>query len=141
MSLYLYRYGVSGIQINGLIQAQFPLENKFAITATTGIGIAPAKSYYREELKYYYGITSGLYLPVWIGGRYYIVKGLHANMELGVDIGLNRLAGTQVHFSPGMGYVVPMGKSGFLNFSTHYVTGFKTGSSSFDFRIGYMFPI
>ncbi len=141
VGLNLYSYGLNGVQINGLIQAQFPLVDKFAITTTTGINISPAKSYYRQALKYDYGTATGISLPVWIGGRYYLVKGLHANLELGADVKINRLTATQFHFSPGMGYVVPAGKSGFLNFSTHYVTGFKIGTSTFDFRIGYMFPI
>lgn len=141
VGLNLYSYGLNGVQINGLIQAQFPLVDKFAITTTTGISLSPAKSYYRESLKYDYGTATGLSLPVWIGGRYYLVKGLHADLELGADVKINRLYVTQFHFSPGMGYIVPAGKNGFLNFSTHYVTGFKIGTSSFDFRIGYMFPI
>ncbi len=60
IGLNLYSYGLNGVQINGLIQAQFPLVDKFAITTTTGISIAPAKSYYREALKYDYGTAYGL---------------------------------------------------------------------------------
>lgn len=141
IGLYLFSHWVSGTQINGLVQAQFPVAGKFAITTTTGIGIAPSKSYYKQSLKEQYGVSSGLYLPVWVGGRYYLVKGLHANLELGADVKLNQLASTQFHFSPGVGYVVSAGKSGFFNFSTQYITGFKRGTSSFDFRIGYMFPL
>ncbi len=141
VGFYLYSHWVSSTQINALAQAQFPVADKFAVTATTGIGISPAKSSYRQSVKEEYGISTGLYLPIWIGGRYYIINGLHTDLELGVDAKINKLASTQFHFSPGIGYALPVNKDKFVNFSTHYITGFKSGTSSFDFRIGYMFGL
>lgn len=137
---YLFSHWVSGTQLNVLAQAQFPIAHKFAVTTTTGIGIAPAKAFYRQSLKEAYGISAGKYLPLWIGGRYYFYKNLHADVDLGADVKISQLASTQFHFSPGIGYAVPVGKSGFFNASTHYITGFKRGTSSFDLRFGYMFP-
>ena len=69
------------------------------------------------------------------------MDGLHSDLDLGVDVKLNKLASTQFHFSPGMGYVMPTGKNRFINVSTHYITGFKGGTSSFDLRFGYMFGL
>jgi hypothetical protein len=139
VGFYLYNYWVSSTQINALLQAQLPVADKFSITTTTGLGIAPAKSNYRQSLKEEYGLSSGLYLPIWLGGRYYIVNGLHSDLDLGVDVKLNQLASTQFHFSPGIGYVLPTGQNKFFNVSTHYITGFKRGTSSFNLRFGYMF--
>ncbi len=141
VGFYLFSHWVSSTQINILAQGQFPVADKFAITTTTGRGISPAKSYYRQSLKEQYGLSSGLYLPIWLGGRYYIINGLHSDLELGVDVKLNQLASTQFHFSPGMGYTLPTGKNKFISFSTHYITGFKSGTSSSDLRFGYMFGL
>ncbi len=86
VGFYLYSHWVSSMQINALAQAQFPVADNFAITTTTGIGISPAKSNYRQSLKEEYGVSMGLYLPLWLGGRYYIINGLHSDLEVGVDV-------------------------------------------------------
>lgn len=49
-------------------------------------------------------------------------------IRLNTDAKLSQLAYTQFHFSPGAGYVVPAGRSGFFSASTHYITGFKRAS-------------
>lgn len=141
VGFYLATTRATSTKLTPLVQAQFPLVKNFCLTTAAGLEVAFARSYYKEDLREALGTTVGLSVPVFFGGRYYIIQGLYSDLDLGAVIKLTELAKTSFLFSPGFGYVLPTRNKNFFTISTHYMTGFQHATSSFNFRFGYMFSL
>ncbi|UYZ63492.1 hypothetical protein [Hymenobacter weizhouensis] len=131
------RYNGIGLLTGPDIRYQLPLGRQFALTARTGLDVFFVKGRYSEYYRYYYGPTTGLSIPVTVGPRFYIVEGLHTSLNLGVDIGVNRLTTTSFHFEPGVGYALPVGKGNYVDLGTSFGTSFSQGSGVFLFTFAY----
>ena len=80
------------------------------------------------------------YIPIKIGGKFYIHKGFFGEVQLGntfeVNTDKNYLPPSSFAFSPGIGYVFNSG----LEFGARYEGWFVSGVfSQFNLRLGYRF--
>jgi|GEM_PF-2014647 len=116
-------------------QAQFPIKRSaFSILARSGLNIFTAKTINIEGFQF--NTKSTIDLPFLVGGRYYVSKGLHTDLEFGVLVGISNSAGTAFDFSPSLGYSAG-GFDPFVRFSSN----FGTGGSFFSFGTRYQFRI
>ena len=131
------RYNGTGF-VTGLdVRYQHPLGSNFTITGKTGMEFFLVKGRDKEYYRYYYDATSGISIPITIGPRFYIVDGLHAGLNLGVDIGVSRLAATSFRFEPAVGYAIRLKNGNYADVGTSFVTSFGLGSGVFSFNFAY----
>ncbi|WP_420151228.1 hypothetical protein [Spirosoma sp.] len=131
------RYNAVGFQPSFDIRYQHPLGANFTITAKTGLDIFLIKSKYKDYFRYYYNSTAGISIPITVGPRFYIVDGLYAGLNLGVDIGVNSIALTSFRFEPGFGYAIRLANKNYVDMGTSFVTSFSEGSGAFSFNFAY----
>jgi hypothetical protein len=131
------RYNAVGFQPSFDLRYQQPLGSNFTITAKTGLDIFLIKSKYRDYFRYYFDTTTGISIPITVGPRVYIIDGLYANLNLGVDIGVNSIALTSFRFEPGFGYVVRLANKNYVEMGTSFITSFSEGSGAFSFNFAY----
>ncbi len=131
------RYNGTGFQTGFDVRYQHPLGSNITLTAKTGLDFFLVKGRYKEYYRYYYGSSSGISIPITIGPRFYIVDGLHAGLNLGVDIGVSRLAATSFHFEPAVGYAIRLGNGNYVDVGTSFITSFGEGSGAFSFNFAY----
>ncbi|MBD2754327.1 hypothetical protein [Spirosoma validum] len=131
------RYNAVGFQPSFDIRYQHPLGSNFTVTAKTGLDIFLVKSKYREYFRYYYNTTTGISIPITVGPRVYIVDGLYAGLNLGVDIGVNSIALTSFRFEPGFGYAIRLANKNYVDMGTSFITSFSEGSGAFSFNFAY----
>ncbi|MVM30520.1 hypothetical protein GO755_10790 [Spirosoma sp. HMF4905] len=131
------RYNATGFTTGLDIRYQQPLGSNITITGKTGMEFFLVKGRYRDDFRYYYGAASGISIPITIGPRFYIIDGLHAGLNLGVDIGVSRIAATAFRFEPAFGYVVRLPNHNYVDIGTSFVTSFGEGSGAFSFNFAY----
>jgi hypothetical protein len=131
------RYNGTGFQTGLDIRYQHPLGSNFTITGKTGLEFFLVKGRYKEYYRYYYGTSSGISIPITIGPRFYIIDGLHAGLNLGVDIGVSRLAATSFRFEPAVGYAIRLPNRNYVDVGTSFITSFSEGSGAFSFNFAY----
>lgn len=131
------RYNGTGFQTGFDVRYQHPLGSNFTITGKTGLEFFLLKSRYKDYYRYYYGTTSGISIPITVGPRFYIVDGLHAGLNFGVDIGVSQLAATSFRFEPAVGYAIRLKNGNYADVGTSFITSFSTGSGAFSFNFAY----
>lgn len=131
------RYNGTGFVTGFDVRYQHPLGSNFTITGKTGLEIFLVKGRYKEYYRYYYGSSSGISIPITVGPRFYIVDGLHAGLNFGVDIGVSRLAATSFRFEPAVGYAIRLNNGNYADVGTSFVTSFGEGSGVFSFNFAY----
>lgn len=131
------RYNATGFVTGFDVRYQHPLGSNFTLTAKTGLEIFLVKGRYKDYYRYYYNSSSGISIPITIGPRFYIVDGLHAGLNFGVDIGVSRLAATSFRFEPAVGYAIKLNNGNYADVGTSFVTSFSEGSGVFSFNFAY----
>lgn len=131
------RYNAVGFQPGFDLRYQQPLGSGFNVTIKTGLDIFLIKSKYREYFRYYFDTTTGISIPITVGPRFYIVDGLYAGLNLGVDIGVNSIALTSFRFEPGFGYAIRLANKNYVDMGTSFITSFSEGSGAFSFNFAY----
>lgn len=143
-------YNPTGFVTSLDFRYQQPLGANFCMTARTGGEFFRIKKAFRDTYYpgyySYYGYYGGYYvpgpgsgfsIPVTVGPRYYIVDGLHADLNLGVDIGVTERAATAFRFEPGVGYAIPLANNNYVDLSASFITSFAQGSGAFSFNFAY----
>ncbi|GAB4014628.1 hypothetical protein EXU85_17940 [Spirosoma sp. KCTC 42546] len=137
MAVGVGRYNATGFTTGLDIRYQQPLGANFTITGKTGMEFFLVKGRYRDDFRYYYGSASGISIPITVGPRFYIIDGLHAGLNLGVDIGVSRIAATAFRFEPAFGYAIRLPNQNYVDIGTSFVTSFGEGSGAFSFNFAY----
>lgn len=131
------RYNGTGLVTGFDTRFQLPLASNFVLTGKTGLEVFFVKGKYKDYFRYYYDTGTGLSIPVTVGPRFYIIDGLHAGLNLGVDIGVTRLAATSFRFEPMVGYAIPLPNGNYVDVGTSFITSFSRGSGAFSFNFAY----
>ncbi|GAB4025472.1 hypothetical protein [Spirosoma gilvum] len=131
------RYNGTGFQTGLDIRYQQPLGANFAITGKTGMEYFLVKGRYKDYYRYYYNTASGISIPITVGPRFYIIDGLHAGLNFGVDIGVSQLATTAFRFEPMFGYAIRLANGSYVDVGTSFITSFSQGSGAFSFNFAY----
>lgn len=131
------RYNGTGLVTGFDTRFQLPLGSNFALTGKTGLEVFFIKGKYKEYYRYYYDAAAGLSIPIALGPRFYIVDGLHTDLNVGVDIGVSRLAATSFRFEPMAGYAIPLSNGHYIDVGASFVTSFSSGSGAFSFNFAY----
>lgn len=142
-------YNPTGFVTSLDLRYQQPIATNFSVTARTGgefflikkafrYTYVPLYSYgYGYSWYYEQGPGSGFSIPLTVGPRYYIANGLHADLNLGVDIGVTAVAATAFRFELGMGCAIPLANSKYMDLSASFITSFARGSGAFSFNFAY----
>ncbi|GAB2559553.1 hypothetical protein [Spirosoma areae] len=69
------------------------------------------------------------------------VKGLHVDLNAGVDIAATKTMLTSLHVSPGVGYTLPLANGRFLDVTAGYATSFARGSGVVGISVAYGLPL
>jgi len=88
--------------------------------------------------------TWGISLPITVAPRLYLptlLKGLHADLNLGVDVAATRTMLTSLLVSPGVGYTLPLADGNFLDILIGYGTSLSRGSGVVGVSVAYGLPI
>ncbi|UFH53329.1 hypothetical protein [Spirosoma sp. KNUC1025] len=131
------RYNATGFTTGLDIRYQHPLGANFTITGKTGMEFFLVKGRYKDDFRYYYGTASGISIPITVGPRFYIIDGLHAGLNFGVDIGVSMIAATAFRFEPAFGYAIRLPNHNYVDVGTSFVTSFGEGSGAFSFNFAY----
>lgn len=160
----------NALRVGGGLSArvQYPLRSNLALTAKVGVeyyriryyDYLPGYSYlgygyniitgYGFNTIYYgagYGYLvndNGVSLPVTVGPRLYLpglVRGLHTDLNAGLDVAATRTLITSLHIAPGVGYAVLLSTGNYLDVSLNYGTSFGRGSGVFGLSAAYGLPL
>lgn len=129
----------NGIGLSGGIDLRYqhPLVNHLTITVKTGLEAFRIKSRYTEYYRQNYQTVTGLSVPITVGPRYYVHKGMYGGLNLGADISVSKLAATSFRFEPAVGAVVPLPSGRYVDVGTSVVTSFSRGSGVYLFTVAY----
>lgn len=132
----------NGIGVAGGINLRYqhPLNNNLTLIARTGIESFRIKGRYADYYQQNFQTATGISIPIAGGPRYYFMENLYGGLNLGVEIGANKLSATAFLFEPGVGLVVPLKGGNYLDVGTSIVTSFSRGSGIFAFNIAYGLP-
>lgn len=141
LGLGVGRYNDLDLSTGLNLRFQQPLGAGFSLTARTGGDFSVVKGKEKDYYRYYYGTTSGFSIPLTVGPRFYIVDGLHTDLNVGVDLGVTELTSTSLHFEPAVGYTLPLANSHYLDLGISLITSFEQGSGVFSFNLAYAFNL
>lgn len=119
------------------LRYQHLLKDNWVLTAKTGIEALRIKGRYAEQFQRTYQTASGLSLPITVGVRRYFLDRLHADLNVGADIGVSALTITSFRFEPMVGMMIPLSRDNYLDIGSSVVTSFGRGSGIYLFSFAY----
>ncbi|GAB3560288.1 hypothetical protein [Spirosoma fluminis] len=129
----------NGVGLSGGLDIRYqrPWRNTWAFTAKTGLEVLLIKGRYAEQFRKTYQTSTGLSIPATVGVRRYWLKGIHTDLNVGVDVGISAITVTAFRFEPMVGMMISLPTGGYLDIGSSVTTSFERGSGIYAFTFAY----
>ncbi|GAB3513454.1 hypothetical protein GCM10027341_55480 [Spirosoma knui] len=133
----------NGVGLSGGLDIRYqrPWRDQWAFTAKTGLEVLLIKGRYAEQFRKTYQTSAGLSIPATVGIRRYWLKGIHTDLNVGVDVGISTITVTAFRFEPMVGMMIPLSTGGYLDIGSSVTTNFELGSGIYAFTFAYGLPL
>lgn len=132
---------IYGVGIGGSGKIEIPATPQFAITATAGYTSFYFTQDVRNSLRAFgLSTTPAGFVPLKVGGKYYLSPIFYTEGEIGAAIGTNRGSGTAFAYAPGIGVSLPLIGRNAVDLGLRFESWSQNSNfNQFAFRVAYKF--